>query len=54
MTKDELKKKYIKEIPLGRETRYEDVANIVIFLLSDKAVYLTGQAINVDGGTTVW
>jgi sorbitol-6-phosphate 2-dehydrogenase len=54
MTVDELKKKYINEIPLGRETKYEDVANVVTFLLSDKADYLTGQALNVDGGTTVW
>jgi len=54
MTVEELKKKYIDEIPLGRETKYKDVANVVTFLLSDKADYLTGQAINVDGGTTVW
>jgi NAD(P)-dependent dehydrogenase (short-subunit alcohol dehydrogenase family) len=37
-------------IPLGRLSVPEDVANVVAFLASDDAAYMTGQAINVTGG----
>ncbi len=36
--------------PLGRIGRVEDVVNLVVFLLSDQADWMTGQAINVSGG----
>src|SRR5262245_22275327 len=39
-----------KEIPLGRIGRAEEFANIACFLASDAASYITGTAINVDGG----
>ena len=39
-----------KSIPLKREGLPEDVANICIFLASDKSSYITGQVIKVDGG----
>jgi NAD(P)-dependent dehydrogenase (short-subunit alcohol dehydrogenase family) len=38
-------------VPLGRLTTPEDVAEMVAFLASDAAAYITGQAINVSGGT---
>ncbi|MCL9761777.1 SDR family oxidoreductase [Frankia sp. AiPa1] len=37
-------------IPLGRVGRAEDFADLVAFLISDRAAYLTGTAINLDGG----
>ena len=37
-------------IPLGRMERPEDVANVIGFLASTKAGYMTGQALSVDGG----
>ncbi|WP_243143412.1 3-oxoacyl-[acyl-carrier-protein] reductase [Clostridium estertheticum] len=37
-------------IPLKRLGRPEDVANVVAFLATDEAAYITGQVINVDGG----
>tara|TARA_B100001250_G_scaffold408973_1_gene432372 strand:- start:164 stop:916 length:753 start_codon:yes stop_codon:yes gene_type:complete len=37
-------------IPLNRFGEPEDIANLVCFLLSDQAQYITGQTINVDGG----
>ncbi len=44
--------KLINEIPLGRLGRTEEVANVVIFLLSDYSSYITGAEIVVDGGFT--
>lgn len=44
--KDEIK----KNIPLKKLGEPEDVANLVAFLASDEALYITGQVINVDGG----
>jgi NAD(P)-dependent dehydrogenase (short-subunit alcohol dehydrogenase family) len=43
-------RRWLEDIPEGRLGRPEDVANLVLFLCSDLAAYLTGQAINVDGG----
>lgn len=40
-------------VPLGRLGTAEDVADTVLFLGSDKATYLTGQTLAVDGGITV-
>ena len=37
-------------IPLGRAGKPEDVANAVLFLVSDQAAYITGQVLKVDGG----
>ena len=50
LTKEEVRKKYLDQVPLGRGCDYSDVANVVVFLASDKASYMTGQAINVTGG----
>jgi len=43
-------KRRIRHIPLGRPERAEDVANVVAFLAGPDSDYMTGQAINVDGG----
>ncbi|HOK79479.1 MAG TPA: sorbitol-6-phosphate dehydrogenase [bacterium] len=47
---EEVKKKYIDQVPLGRPCTYKDVINVAVFLASDYASYMTGQAINVTGG----
>ncbi|MBR2216172.1 MAG: 3-oxoacyl-[Selenomonadaceae bacterium] len=47
---DKLKEGMIESIPLKRVGEPEDVANAVLFLVSDGAAYITGQVINVDGG----
>jgi 3-oxoacyl-[acyl-carrier protein] reductase len=43
-------KKWLEDIPLGRLGDPADVTGLVLFLCSDAARYITGQAINVDGG----
>ena len=50
ISKADVKKKYIGQVPLGRGCTYDDVCNVVSFLASDEASYMTGQAINVTGG----
>ena len=50
LTEEEVRQKYLGQVPLGRTCHYEDVANVMVFLASDEANYMTGQAINVTGG----
>ena len=47
---DKVKEEMTKGIPLGRMGQAEEVAEAVLFLVSDHASYITGQLINVDGG----
>ncbi len=47
---DNIKQEIIKLIPMGKIGKPEDVANVVAFLASDLASYITGQTIVVDGG----
>lgn len=47
---DAVKQEYFKAIPLARFGETEDVANVVAFLASDLAKYITGQVIHIDGG----
>lgn len=48
--RNEIKKELESKIPVGRLGKPEDVAHTVLFLVSSKADYITGQVINVDGG----
>ena len=47
---DKVKEAVLAQIPLGRMGRPEDIAEAVAFLASDRAAYITGQVIQVDGG----
>jgi len=48
--KEDIRDSLVKNIPMGRLGTVQDIANIVIFLASEKSNYITGQVINVDGG----
>jgi len=50
LAQGEVWKRRIRGIPLGRPEKAEDVANVVAFLAGPDSDYMTGQAINVDGG----
>ena len=46
----EIKKEIINQIPLSRFGRAEEVAELVEFLISEEASYITGQTIHINGG----
>ncbi|WP_426429221.1 3-oxoacyl-[acyl-carrier-protein] reductase [Staphylococcus equorum] len=47
---DELKAKMLEQIPLAKFGKDQDISHTVAFLASDKAKYITGQTIHVNGG----
>jgi sorbitol-6-phosphate 2-dehydrogenase len=50
ITEAEVRQKYIDQVPMKRGCTCRDVTNVLVFLASDEAGYMTGQAINVTGG----
>ncbi len=47
---DDVKRKYVSEIPMGRPGRPAELASLAAFLCSERASYITGVTIPVDGG----
>ena len=50
ITEEEVRRKYVEQVPMKRGCQYRDVTNVVVFLASEESSYMTGQAINVTGG----
>ncbi len=46
----ELQERIRRQIPLGRFATPDEVAELVVFLASDRATYITGQVIHINGG----
>ena len=47
---NKLVKTFSAKVPLKRLAKIEEVVDVTVFLASDKAGYMTGQAINITGG----
>jgi 3-oxoacyl-[acyl-carrier protein] reductase len=50
---DKVKQKALSSIPLGRPSQPEEVADLVLFLCSERANYITGQRIRICGGWSI-
>lgn len=50
MSMDEMKDRFAKGIPLKRFGRVDDISNVVSFLVSDEASYISGETIHIAGG----
>jgi sorbitol-6-phosphate 2-dehydrogenase len=50
LPEEAIRRYYEAQVPLGRGCTYDDVCHLVVFLASDEASYITGEAIRVAGG----
>jgi meso-butanediol dehydrogenase/(S,S)-butanediol dehydrogenase/diacetyl reductase len=50
MDPEDVRRGYVNYTPLGRLCEPDDVADVILFLCSDRAKFMTGQAINITGG----
>ncbi len=50
ISEQEVRQRYIDQVPMKRGCTYDDVCNVLVFLASNQSSYMTGQAINVTGG----
>jgi NAD(P)-dependent dehydrogenase (short-subunit alcohol dehydrogenase family) len=51
--KDDLARAWIEKIPMKRLAKPKDIADMILYLCSDEAAYITGQVINVCGGLSI-
>ena len=50
ISEEEVRRRYVDQVPMKRPCTYEDVCNLVVFLSSGQSSYMTGQSLNVTGG----
>jgi 3-oxoacyl-[acyl-carrier protein] reductase len=50
---DETRRRILGQVPLGRFGTAEEVADLVSFLISDRAAYISGQVLGIDGGLII-
>ena len=51
-TEEQIKEASASSVPLGRIGKPEDIANMVVYLCSEKANFINGSLIDVDGGVS--
>lgn len=54
LPREELAAARLRTVPMGRTASPTEMAEVVCWLLSDTAAYITGQVINADGGMVMW
>jgi NAD(P)-dependent dehydrogenase (short-subunit alcohol dehydrogenase family) len=52
ITEDQARQDYLRDIPIGRFARPEEIAALVAFLASERNSYISGTTISIDGGAT--
>jgi len=52
VSEEEAEKRFVADLPLGYVPTAEEVADVVVFLASPRAAYITGTTLTVDGGIT--
>jgi len=50
---DAAMKAFVARQPMGRLARAEEIAELVLYLASDEAAFMTGQAVAIDGGISI-
>lgn len=49
---EEARRRWLSHVPLGRAAAPEEIASVIVFLASERASFVTGTAVHVDGGAT--
>ncbi len=49
---EEARRRWLSHVPLGRAAAPEEIANVIVFLASERASFVTGTVVHVDGGAT--
>lgn len=49
---EEARRRWLSQVPLGRAASPEEIADVIVFLASERASFITGTVVHVDGGAT--